>query len=366
MANDPACGPGGCSRRGFLRACAWAAAALGLPPSVVPRVAEAAAAPDRPPVVWLHFQECTGCSEALLRASHPDVASLLLEVVSLDYHETLMAAAGQQAEEALRHTLEADRGRYLLVVEGAIPTRDAGRFCRVGGKTALESLREAAEGAAAVVAVGTCASFGGIPALPPNPTGAAGVAEVLPDAAVVNLPGCPPSPYNLLSVILYYLTFGRLPDRDDRGRPRFAYDRLIHEHCERRPHFDAGRFARAFGDEGHRKGWCLYQLGCKGPITHANCSVQGFNDLGLWPVGVGHPCVGCAEPGGFGHGIGDRVPIHAATPPDTYPPVPSGDRGTGPEPAAVGVLGALAGAALGAGAVAARKLPDGEDGDARG
>ena len=284
------------SRRAFLRGCAAAAASLGLSQEGAVRMVEAAASSRRPSVIWLHFQECTGCSEALLRASHPDLATLILHLISLDYHETVMAGAGAQAEAVLAETLKRERGRYICVVEGAVPTKDGGVYCKIGGRTALEIVGEVAPGAAAVVAVGTCASFGGIQAAAPNPTGAKGVGEVLGGKAVVNVPGCPPNPISFLGTLLHLLTFKRLPEVDALGRPLFAYGRRIHDHCERRPHFDEGRYAERFGGPGHRRGFCLYKLGCKGPSTYSNCPSVRFNDVGVWPVACGHGCVGCTEP----------------------------------------------------------------------
>ncbi len=352
---------GGISRRDFIKTCVAATAVMGLPFGLASKVAAAAQAPDRPPVIWLHFQECTGCSESLLRANHPTPATLLLEMISLDYHETLMAGSGHQAEKSLHDSMKANFGKYILIVEGAIPTKENGIYCKVGGKTALESLRSAAAGAAAVISIGTCASFGGIQAAAPNPTGAVGVKDIIKDKPIINIPGCPPSPYNLLSTVLYYLTFKKLPELDQLGRPKFAYGRRIHEHCERRPHFDAGRFAKAYGHPTHAEGYCLYKLGCKGPATYANCSVQRFNDVGVWPVSVGHPCIGCTEPDiMFTMTIADKVQIHEPTPFDSYAPVDLKEQGTGASPLTTGLLGLAAGAALGAGAMMARKLPDGE------
>lgn len=322
------------------------------------QVIAAAQAPDRPSVIWLHFQECTGCSESLLRADHPDIASLLTEIISLDYHETLMAGSGGQAEKALHDTLTAERGKFILVVEGAIPTAHDGACCKVGGKTALQSLREAAEGAALIICIGTCSSFGGIQAAEPNPTGAVGVRDLVKNRPIINIAGCPPSPYNFLSTLLYYLTFKRAPELDALNRPKFAYGRKIHEHCERRPHFDAGRFAQAYGDSDHAQGHCLYKLGCKGPVTCANCSVQRFNDVGVWPVSVGHPCIGCTEPDVLFHlPLEEKVPIHEPTPFDGYAPAVVKQKGKGADPVTTGLAGLGAGLALGAGLMMAKKLP---------
>jgi hydrogenase small subunit len=331
---------------------------MGLPFGTVSKVVAAVQSPNKPPVIWLHFQECTGCSETLLRSSHPTLSTLLLEMISLDYHETLMAGAGAQAEQALHDSLKVNHGKYILIVEGAIPTALNGNYCKVGGKTALESLQHAAEGAALIVALGTCGSYGGLPAAPPNPTGAVGVRDLVKGKPIINLPGCPPSPYNLISSLLYYLTFKRAPELDDLGRPKFAYGRRIHEHCERRPHFDAGRFASAFGDEGHTQGYCLYKLGCKGPATYANCSVQRFNDVNVWPVSIGHPCIGCTEPSiAFRLAIGEKVQIHEPTPFDGYAPVTMKVKGKGADPITTGVVGLAAGAAIGAGIMLVKNLP---------
>ncbi len=346
------------SRRDFVKACVTAAAMIGLPFEMVNQVMAAATANNNPPVIWLHFQECTGCSESLLRSSHPVISNLILDMISLDYHETLMAGSGAQAEQSLHDSITANKGKYILVVEGAIPTAENGIYCKVGGKTALASLHQAAEGAVAILCIGTCASYGGIQSVSPNPTGAVGVRDIVKDKPIINIPGCPPSPYNFLSTVLYYLTFKRLPELDELGRPKFAYGRKIHEHCERRPHFDAGRFAQAYGDDSHAQGYCLYKLGCKGPATYANCSVQRFNDVGVWPVSIGHPCIGCTEPEIlFKKTIEEKVQIHEPTPFDSYAPVSLKEKGKGPDALTTGLVGLAAGAVLGAGVMVARKLP---------
>jgi hydrogenase small subunit len=173
---------------------------------------------------------------------------------------------------------------------------------------------------------------------------------------VVTIPGCPANPYNLLGTVLQYATLGTLPDLDEKGRPLFAYARTIHEDCPRRAHFDAGRFVQQFGDEGHRLGWCLYKTGCKGPQTHANCSLLNFGDVpGAWPIGIGHPCFGCTEEKlAFKVALHDTVDIERPTPPDTYPGIygPAG----GISPVAAGVAGAAVGAAAAGAYMASRKL----------
>src|SRR5581483_974070 len=318
----------GVSRRNFVQLCGMlmVSAPVGLAltkGNSVTKMAEMIGKTKRPSVIWLHFQDCTGCTETLLRTSTPDAASLILDVISLDYHETLMAASGAQAEAALQHAVEENAGKFVLVVEGSIPLKDDGAYLELGGKRGVNVLREVASKAAAVISIGSCASWGGVPSSDPNPTGAVGTDSVITDKPVVNLPGCPPNPYNLLAVVLEYVTMGKLPALDEYGRPKFAYDRVIHENCPRRAHFDAGRFAASFGDEGHRKGWCLYKLGCKGPVTHAACATRHFNETpGVWPIGIGAPCVGCTEKGVVWKlATFETVPIHQVTPPDNYPPV---------------------------------------------
>jgi hydrogenase small subunit len=287
----------GVSRRDFLKYCTALGATLSLSPALAPKVAEAIEKDDRPPVIWLEFQDCAGDSESLLRANRPTVAELVLDYLSIDYHETIMAAAGHQAEEAKKATVEKYKGKYICIVEGSIPVNDDGVYCTIGGKTAVDILNEVGDNAAFVIAVGTCSSYGGLPAAYPNPTGAKSVKELLPNKTVINLPGCPMNVDNLTGTIVHYLLFGAPPAMDKFLRPKFAYGKRIHDNCERRAHFDAGQFVNAWGDEGHRQGWCLYKMGCKGPETYHNCPTVRWNEGTSWPVQSGHGCVGCSEPG---------------------------------------------------------------------
>lgn len=312
----------------------------------------------RVPVVWLQFQDCTGCTETLLRASRPDLATLLFDLVDLTYHETLMAAAGDQAEDLLEATIARHAGQFIAIIEGSIPQGAAGQYMTIAGHPATEWLARVTKDAAAVIAIGSCASFGGLPAVGPNPTDAVGVSALIKHPRLVNIPGCPPNPYILMGTVLQYAHDGTLPSLDLERRPRFAFDRVVHEHCPRRPHFDAGRFAKQFGDEGHRQGWCLYELGCKGPETHAGCSTRHFNDVvDAWPIGIGAPCVGCTEKAlAFTVPMFDTVPLHRATPPATYAPVrvPTGSVGA----VAAGLAGLAVGGALGATYIATRSYSD--------
>lgn len=284
----------GVDRRSFLRYCAGITGVLALPPSYAPRVAAALTAVDRPALVWLEFQDCAGDTESFLRARNPSVADVVLDLLSVDYHETIMAAAGHQAEEARDATLA--KGGHIVVVEGSVPLGAGGGYCTIGGRSAEQLLKLATRNAAAVINVGSCSAYGGLPAASPNPTGAVAVSDVISGVPIINLPGCPMNVDNLTATVAHYLTFKELPATDDLGRPLFAYGALIHDNCPRRGHFDAGEFVEQWGDEGHRQGWCLYRMGCKGPSTFHNCPTAQWNGGTSWPIGAGHGCIGCSEP----------------------------------------------------------------------
>lgn len=286
----------GVTRREFMKFCTAMSAALALPPAFAPRIARALDEVKRPTLVWLEFQSCTGDTEALLRASNPTVAEIILDILSVDYAETIMAAAGHLAESNLDKVVKEEKGSYIAVVEGSIPMKEDGIYCCIAGRTALDRVREVCGGAFATLAVGTCASYGGIPAAAPNPTGAVGVKAAVPSATVVNLPGCPLNADNLTATVVHFLLFKKLPATDGLGRPLFAYGKRIHDNCERRPHFDAGQYVEAWGDQAHRHGHCLYKMGCKGPETFHNCPTQRYNDKTSWPVAAGHGCAGCSQP----------------------------------------------------------------------
>lgn len=348
----------GVSRRDFMKLCTGLAASMGLSANAATKIAAAVSDPARPPVIWIGAQECTGCTESLLRATHPTLENLLLDTISLEYHEVLSAAFGHQVEENKHHAMEKYKGRYVLVVDGSIPLKDDGVYCMVAGKPIVQHIREAAENAAAVIAIGSCASWGGVPVTGGNPTGAVSLSEALGGKPVINIPGCPPNPQNFLATVVHLITFNSAPKLDAEGRPTFAYGRLIHEHCERRPHFDAGRFAKEFGDEGHRNGWCLYHLGCKGPETYGNCSTLEFCDIGggIWPVGIGHPCYGCNEQGvGFTKGIHQLANVENQTPRSQKPDL-NNRQGGDVSPTAAGIIGGVAGLVAGVSLMTVREL----------
>jgi [NiFe] hydrogenase small subunit len=286
----------GVSRRDFMKFCTFLTATMGLSSSFVPKVAEVFAQPaQRPPVIYLHFAECTGCTEALIRAMYPWIDQLVLEVLDVAYHETIMAAAGHQAEEALHNAVTKYNGKFICVVEGAVATKFNGGYGKIGGKTFLQIAKEVCPKAAGVICIGQCSSFGNIQAAKPNPGGYKGVGEAL-GIKTVNIAGCPPNPINFVGTVVNYLLLGKLPALDSLGRPLFAYGQTIHDNCPRRGHFENGEFVTEFGSKEAAEGYCLYKVGCRGPETYNNCSIVKFNSGASWPVQAGHPCIGCSQP----------------------------------------------------------------------
>lgn len=346
------------SRRDFMKLCTALAATMGLNAKASAEMTNALTSPQRPPVIWIGAQECTGCTESLLRATHPTVENLVLDLISLEYHEVLSAAFGDQAEDNKHNAMHKYKGQYILVVDGSIPVKDDGIYCMIAGKPVLEHIKEAAKDAMAIIAIGSCAAWGGVPSSGNNPTGASSLSDILPGMPIIDIPGCPPNPHNFLATVAYIITYKKLPNMDKLNRPLFAYDRLIHENCYRRPHFDAGRFAREYGDEGHRQGWCLYHLGCKGPETYGNCSTLEFCDVGgnNWPVGIGHPCYGCNEQGvGFTKGIFQLATVENPTPRVDKPSV-NITEGSPASKTVIGLLGGAAGVLTGVSVMTLRSL----------
>jgi hydrogenase small subunit len=285
----------GVSRRKFFQFCGLMTTTLALPPRYSAQIAKSLEGQKKPVVVWLEFQDCSGNSQSVLRASHPTVAQIVLDLFSWEYHEIIMAGAGKQAEDALERVITQEKGKYIAIVEGSIPLGDGGVYCTIGGRSAIDIARRVCSDAALSIAIGACAWDGGLVAAGPNPTGAVGLEEAVPGIPVINLGGCPHNPVNTVAVLTHYLTFHEAPALDQYHRPLFAYGRLIHDQCERRAHFDAGRFVEEWGDEGHRKGHCLYKMGCKGPQATYNCPTVRWNDHTSWPVKSGHGCIACAS-----------------------------------------------------------------------
>ncbi len=285
----------GYSRRDFLQFVSMMTAFIGLENSAIGQVAKALETKPRVPVIWLHFQECTCCSESFIRSSHPIVADILLDKISLDYTETLMAASGFQAEEAMQNTMKKYKGEYILCVEGSVPMGADGVYCMIGGKTSLQILEEAAEGAKAIIAWGSCASNGCVQAAKPNPTGATPIHKLVKGKPVIKVPGCPPIGEVMAGVIVHLVTFDRIPELDGLGRPKAFYSKRVHDTCYRRPFYDAGLYVESFDDANARKGYCLYKVGCKGPSTYNACGVMKWNNGTSFPIQSGHGCIGCSE-----------------------------------------------------------------------
>jgi len=260
------------------------------------------------PAVFISGSACSGCSVSLLNAISPSIQNLLIDPiipgkhVSLKFHATIMAGQGEPVMKVLRDTASVKKNAFLLMVEGSIPCAEDGLYCtlgELGGKevTMKDMTEELAKDALAVVAVGTCASFGGIPSGNPNPTGAKSVMEFLKaqgiSRPVINVPGCPPHPDWMMGAIADILINGLpAPEKlDEAGRPMAFFGTLIHDNCPRRGFFDAGRFAKNPSEPG-----CLYQIGCKGPITYADCPLRSWNNGVNWCIGAGAQCIGCVEP----------------------------------------------------------------------
>jgi hydrogenase small subunit len=280
---------------------------MAMPGSLAPVMAQAMVKVKRQSVIWLSFQECTGCTESFTRSHAPAIENLIFNFISLDYHHTLQAASGEAAEAARKSAMGLSRGEYLLIVDGSIPIGDGGAYSTIAGISNLKMLETCAKDSAAIIAVGTCATFGGLPKADPNPTGAVSVGELMERGMIahkplINVSGCPPLPIAISGTLAHYLMFGRFPALDDLGRPRVIYGNTVHERCSRLHYFEEKKFARSFDDEGARKGWCLYELGCKGPLTHNACAINKWNDGTSFPIESGHPCLGCSEPGFWDRG----------------------------------------------------------------
>jgi hydrogenase small subunit len=262
---------------------------------MVGQVAKALETTYRVPVIWEHYQECTCCSESFIRSDHPIVSDIILDKISLDYTLTLMAASGEQAEAAKHATMEKHKGEYILCVEGSVPMGADGNYCCIAGRSAKDLLLEAAEGAKAIIAWGSCATNGCVQSAYPNPTGATPIHKIIKNKPIIRVPGCPPIGEVMAGVIVHLVTFDRLPELDRIGRPKAFYAKRVHDSCYRRPYYDAGLFAESFDDENAKKGYCLYKVGCRGPMTYNSCGTIRWNNGVSFPIQSGHGCIGCSE-----------------------------------------------------------------------
>ena len=286
----------GVSRRDFMKLIAATTAALGLPELIIPQAASAVEqALKKPPVIWLEGMDCTGCTESAIATLNPSPAELILDMLSIRYHETIMAGSGYTAEEAYQSALKEN---FILVVEGACPAKkEQDGYCMVGGKPFRETLIQAAKKAQAIIAIGSCASEGaGIPGA--CATGAVGVGEILKAEGIhtplINLPCCPVKPTTLIGTILYYLTYQKVPALDSQNRPVAFYGSLLHDNCPRRGHFENGEFLTDWNDP-IQKEYCLMLKGCKGPKTYTDCAQVWWNDNTNFCINAGSPCAGCSE-----------------------------------------------------------------------
>jgi hydrogenase small subunit len=288
----------GVSRRDFLKYCGSVAALLGLSEMYAPQIAAAVESGAKlKPVLWIAQGLCTGCTESMAQSRTPDVPTIVLDLLSVNYWETVMASAGADALKAITDTV--DKGGYILVVEGAIMNGADGNTLRIGGRAGRLDVKEAAAKADAIIAVGSCAVDGGWVRATPNPAGGGGVAEYLKSQGIskplINLPTCPVNPEWVVAMVVDVLLVGKLPAMDAQGRPTLIYGSTIHDNCPRRGHFENGEFVTAFGTEAEKKQWCLYQMGCKGPQTYTNCPYVRWNDRVSWCVESGSPCIGCGN-----------------------------------------------------------------------
>jgi hydrogenase small subunit len=287
------------TRRELLKA--MSAAGLGFAltgcagPALKKIMEEELARESNTPVIWLQGQGCTGCSVSLLNSVNPDIAEILTETINLEFHPTVMASAGESSLQMCERAIADQKGKFVLVVEGSLPLGADEHFCDVGEKdgkpiSSAQLAKRLGSAASAVLAVGACASFGGIPAGKPNPTQAKSVSQILPNATVINIPGCPAHPDWIVGTIAHVLLFG-LPELDEHKRPKAFFGKLVHENCERRAYFEDKKFAKDYSDEG-----CLFELGCKGPEAFCDAPLRSWNNKTNWCCRSGGPCIGCTQP----------------------------------------------------------------------
>lgn len=281
------------TRRQFLQLCAKGAFACSLTPTFITKLSQAMENIDKKPVViWLETNTCAGNIFSFLNTLNPSLRQLLFESLQLRFSNTLMTAQGEQALDILEKTM--DEGDYILMVEGTIPTKAEGHYGILGireGKpvTHLEMVNRLAEKANYIIAVGTCASFGGPYAAHPNPSGSVPLSEAI-GRETINVSGCPPHPDWIVGTLTHVILFG-MPRLGVHNRPTMFYGENIHHRCPRRQMFNSNQFAEKPGDEG-----CLYLIGCKGPVTSSDCPTrQWISQHHSWPVEANTPCIGCVN-----------------------------------------------------------------------
>lgn len=287
------------NRREFLKIMGGTTAAFAFPGVLLQGCKKALQeASARTPVIWLQAQSCSGCSVSLLNKINPDIVSVITEVISLNYHQTLMAGTGSTAIDVLEEAVKKQRKDFILIVEGSIPTKDD-YYCTIGevdGKhvSAKEWVEELGKNAVAVVSAGTCAAYGGIPGgksmtTGVNPTGAVPVSEIIKDRLIVNIPGCPPHPDWMVGTLVHLLLKG-MPELDEYNRPKMYFGQTVHDRCELLNYYKRGVFAKEWGDKG-----CLYNLGCLGMDTGCDIPVRKWNNGASSCTESGAGCIGCTE-----------------------------------------------------------------------
>lgn len=286
----------GMSRRSFLKGCVALTTLMGISTDRLSEVVEAAEAKPLPVVIWIHGHECTGCDESFIRSASPLASDVILTQIALESSHLLSAASGEAFEKHLEETIQKYKGNYILAVEGAVSTRENGIYCMSGGHTFTHTLQHAAKNAMAIIAYGTCAVSGGIQGANPNITGSSGIGKFVGNTPLINVPGCPPIPEVMTGVVMHVALFGTLPPLDGEGKPKQFYGNRIHDTCYRRAFFDAGMFAENYDDAGSRAGWCLYKLGCRGPVTYNSCGNLRWYEGMSYPIQSGAACIGCSNP----------------------------------------------------------------------
>ncbi len=290
----------GVSRRDFLKFCGSVAAMMGVADTMAPQIAAAVEAvalkPAKlKPALWMAQGLCTGCTESMAQIDSPDVPTIVLDYLSLNYWETVMAGAGEAANKAVEDTVAA--GGYIAIVEGSVMTGFDGNALRINGHPAVEELEKVLKGAEAVIAVGSCAVDGGWVMANPNPAGATGVMDFMKtkgiDKPLINIPTCPVNPEWVIAIVIDYMLLGTVPELDEYARPKHIFGQTIHDNCPRRGHFENGHFVETFGSAEEAMNYCLYKVGCKGPQTMTNCPVVRWNRRASWCVEGGSPCIGC-------------------------------------------------------------------------
>lgn len=305
-------------RRDFMKLATGTVAGFGVSQMVHPSVVEALAGTldgSRVPVLWIQAQGCTGCSVSLLNATNPSIADVLLKVISLEFNPTVNGGEGETVINNMFNVAKKNKGKYILAVEGSIPTEAHGHYCVIGETgagptfkewTAMEAVEVLAKDALVAVGVGTCSAYGGIPAAKGSVTGAKTLKQFFGDKGiktpVVNVPGCPPHPDWIVGTIVLALEAIKAhgPAKglaevvkvlDENARPKPFFGKNIHDNCPYLKYFEEQKMSKLMTE----KDACRYEVGCKGPSTNADCFSRQWNNKTNWCV-QNAVCIGCVEP----------------------------------------------------------------------